>query len=238
MFLGDRFRHIDRQKFWLALDLGGGGDGFRGDLAVERAHRHERIDGWIARHVGNLVGTELGDRDLVGIDARLGQDHAQQGDVRLGSADDADVVSREIVDPLDLRVRLLFGALGGKAGRRPQHHDVLAQDGHGLGVGRHFQVATGNGEIGFFGREKRDAFGRPLGRDRLQPNRTSIAGKGLCQGLNQLLVVAPGRADCDPQGDRPKRVIQGARGRAEQQQACGQHQQRIILPLSAPKSGV
>ena len=90
---------------------------------------------------------ELGDRDLVGIDARFSQDDAQQYDVRLGSADDADVVSREIVDPFYFRERF-FGAFGRSAGRGPQHHDVLAQDGDGLGIAGHIQIATGDGEVG------------------------------------------------------------------------------------------
>jgi hypothetical protein len=45
MFLGDRLRYIDRQKLWLTLGEGGRGDGVGGDLAVQRSHGHERIDG-------------------------------------------------------------------------------------------------------------------------------------------------------------------------------------------------
>src|SRR5882672_5213939 len=39
VFLGDRVRDIDRQEFWLTSRFGSRGDGFGGDLAVERAHR-------------------------------------------------------------------------------------------------------------------------------------------------------------------------------------------------------
>ena len=108
-------------------------------------------------------------------------------------------------------IPLIFGAggffepLAGRPATRPQHHDVLAQDGDRLGIGRHFQIAARNREVGLLRRQQRDAFGRALGRDRLQPDRAAVAGKGLRQRLHQFLVVASGRADRDPQGHRPQR---------------------------------
>ena len=156
----------------------------------------------IARHLGDLVGGELGDRHLVGIDAGFGQDHPQQGDVGLGPADDADAMSGEIAELLDLRRRRFFRAFGRKAGNRPQHHDVLAQDGDRLGVGRQIQVAARDREVGLLGRQQRDALDRAVGCDRVQPHRAAVAGKGLRQRLHQFLVVAAGRADRDAQGDR------------------------------------
>jgi hypothetical protein len=103
VFLGDRLRHIDREKFGFTLGSRRRGNGVDGDLAVQRAHGHERIEGRIAGHLGDLIGAELGDRHLFGIDARFGQDHAQQRHIRLGSTDDADVMSHEIVETLDFR---------------------------------------------------------------------------------------------------------------------------------------
>ena len=113
-----------------------------------------------------MIGAELGDRHLVGIDAGFGQDHAQQRDVGLGSADDADAMSGEIVDPLDFWGWFFLGAFGRKAGRRPQHRDVLAHDGDGFGIGRQVQIAPRDGQVGFRGGEQRDALGRPFGGDR------------------------------------------------------------------------
>ena len=167
----------------------------------------------IARHLGDLGGGELGDRHLVGIDAGFGQDHPQQGDVGLGPADDADAMSGEIAEFLDLRRRRLFRALGRKAGNRPQHHDVLAQDGDRLGVGRQIQIATRDREVGLFGCQQCDALNRAVGDDRVQPHRAAVAGKGLRQRLHQFLVVAAGRADRDAQGDGLQDVIEPGRRR-------------------------
>ena len=74
----DRFRNVDRQEHRLAAQRAPCGDGVRGDLAVERADRHEGVDRGIAQHLGDLVDTELRDRDLVGVDAGFLQDDAQQ----------------------------------------------------------------------------------------------------------------------------------------------------------------
>ena len=187
----------------------------------------------IARHLGDLGGGELGDRHLVGIDAGFGQDHAQQRDVGLGPADDADAMSGEIAELLDLRRRRLLRALGRKAADRPQHHDVLAQDGDRLGVGRQIQIAARDRKVGLVGRQQCDALDRAVGGDRVQPHRAAVAGKGLRQRLHQFLVVAAGRADRDAQGDGLQDVIEPGGGGAEQEDAGSQHQQRIVLPLAA-----
>ena len=71
MLLGNRFGHIDGKKFGFAPLAGGRGDGVGGNLAVQRPHRHERIDGRIAGHFVDLIGAELYHRDLVGSNAGL-----------------------------------------------------------------------------------------------------------------------------------------------------------------------
>jgi len=53
------------------------------------------------------------------------------------------------------------------------------------------------------------------------------------QRLDQLLVVASGRADRNPQGDRPQNQVQRARRRAEKENAGGQNQQRVAFSASA-----
>ncbi len=233
MLLGNRLRNLDREKFRFAPRGGGGADGVRGDLAVERTDRHERLDSRVARHLGDLVGAELRDRHLVGIDAGFGQDHAQQRDVGLRASDDADAVSGEFVEALDLRRRRFLRALRRKSGRRPQHDDVLAQDGDGFGIGRQVQIAARHRKVGFACGEQRDALGRARGCDRRQPYRAAVARKGLRHQLDQFLVVASGRADGDPQGDRPQQIVKPAGGGAEQENAGGEDQQRIVLSLPA-----
>ena len=118
---------------------------------------------WSRRHLGDLVGAELRDRHLVGIDAGLGQDHAQQCDVGLRSPDHADAVSGEFVEALDLGRRRFLGALRRDAGWRPQHDDVLAQDGDGFGIGRQVQIAAHHRKVGLARGEQRDALGRAGG---------------------------------------------------------------------------
>ena len=194
VLLGDRLRNLDRQEFRLAARRGRRGDRVRGDLAVERADRHEGVERRVARHLGDLVGGELGDRHLVGIDAGLGQDHAQQRDVGLRPSDHADAVAGEIVEALDLGRRLFLRAFGRKSGGRPQHDDVLAQDGDRLGIGRQVQIAARDRKVGLAGREQRDAFAGAFRRDRRQPHRAAVARKGLRQHLDQFLVVASGQA--------------------------------------------
>jgi len=61
----------------------------------------------------------------VRVDAGFGEDHLQQGDVCLCSADDADASSGEFVKAVDFGGRLFLRALGRKAGWRPEHDHVL-----------------------------------------------------------------------------------------------------------------
>ena len=49
--------------------------------------------------------------------------------------------------------------------------------------------------------------------------------------LDQFLVVASGRADGDPQGDRTQDVIERAGGHAEQENAGSKDQERIVPSL-------
>ena len=192
------------------------------------------IDG--SRHLAELVGAELGDRDLVGIDAGLFEDHAQQRDIGLRPPDHADAVAGEFIETLDLGAGLLLRAFGGKAGWRPQHDDILAQDGNRLGVFRQVQIAARHGEVGLAGGEQRDAFGRPFRRDQRQPHRAVFARKRLGHELDQFLVFAAGRSDRDPQRGRPQHVIQRAGGDAECEHAGGKDKERVA-PLLAPPSG-
>src|SRR5665647_1695613 len=110
MSLRDYFRNFDRQKSWLAPGARARGDCVGGELAVERANRHDRIDCRIARHFGDLVRAKLRDRHLIGIDARFRQDAAEQRDVFLSSTDNANAMTCETIDPLDFRRWSLPGA--------------------------------------------------------------------------------------------------------------------------------
>ena len=135
---------------------------------------------------------------------------------------------------LDLGCRLLLRALGGKAGWRPQHDDILAQDGDRLGIRRQVQVAARDREIGLAGGEQRDALRRPFRRDQRQPHRTVFARERLRHQLDQFLVFAAGRPDRNPQRRRPQHVIQRAGGDAEREHAGGKDQKRIAPPLPPP----
>ena len=230
ILLRDRVGDVDRQEFGFAAGCGGCGDGVHRDLALERADRHERVERRIARHLGSLVGGELADRDLFRIDAGLLQDDAQQLDVGLCPSDHADAMPGQGIQCLDLR-RRLFPALCRKPGRRPQHDDILAQDGNRLGIRRQVQVAARHRKIGLAGAEQRDALLRSLGRDRRQPHRTALARKSLRHQLDEFLVLAAGRPDGNSQRRRPQHVIQRARGDAERQHARGEDQERVALSL-------
>ena len=59
-------------------------------------------------------------------------------------------------------VGCFLGALWRKPGRRPQHDDVLAQDGDGFGIGRQVQIAARHRKVGLAGAEQRDALGCAL----------------------------------------------------------------------------
>ena len=98
------------------------------------------------------------------------------------------------------------------------------------------EIAARDREVGFAGREQRDAFHRALGRNRRQPDRTAVAREVLRQRLDQFLVFAAGRSDRDPQRDRTQRVVEGACGEAEQENAGREDQQRIVLALP-PRAG-
>ena len=69
----------------------------------------------------------------------------------------ADAMTGEIADLLDAGFGLLARSL---ARRRPQHDDVLAQDGDGLGAVGHFLVAARDREIGLMGPKHSDAVDR------------------------------------------------------------------------------
>ena len=230
IFLGDCVGDVDRQEFGFAAGSRRCSDGVYRDLALERADRHERVERGIARHLGRLVGGELADGDLFRIDAGLLQDDAQQLDVGLCPSDHADAMAGQGIQCLHLRRRLL-PALGRKPGRRPQHDDVLAQDGNQLGIGRQVQVAARYRKIGLAGGKQRDALLCSLGRDRQQPNRTALARKGLRHQLDEFLVLAAGGPDGNPQRRRPQHVIERARGDAERQHARGEDQKRVALSL-------
>ena len=233
MLLRDRLGDVDRQEFRFAALARGGGDGFRGDLAVERSHRHEGVDRRVMRHLADLVDRELGHRDLVRIDAGFLQDDLEQLHVGLRRSDHAETMSGEFLEALDLRRRGFLGALGRQAGRRPQHDDVLAQDGHRLRIARHVEIAARHREVGLVGAEQREAFGRPAGRDRREPDRHALLREGLRQGLDQLLVVAVGRADRDAQGFRPQGEVKRGRSGNENKYSCNQDEKRKPIPLFA-----
>src|SRR6266478_2797451 len=72
VFIRNRLRNFNRKEFRLTSGGGGGGNGVSRDLAIQRADRHERMKSRIAGKFGNLIGSELGDRHLVGIDAGFG----------------------------------------------------------------------------------------------------------------------------------------------------------------------
>ncbi len=225
MLQGNGIRCVDGEKLRLAPRPRGRGDGVGGDLAVERADRHECIEGRVACQLLGLVDSKLRDRDQVGSNAGSVQDNPQQCNIRRRSADNADPVPCEIGDLLDFRRRLPFGALARKSGRRPQNNEVLAHDGHGFGVGRHVQIATGDRKVGLGSTEQGKGFDRSVGRYRRQPDAPAVAGEGLGHRLDQLLIVASRRSDGNPQGYRPQRIIQGARGGTKNKKSNGQHQQ-------------
>jgi hypothetical protein len=140
-------------------------------------------------------------------------------------ADDADLVPCEIGDFLDFRRGLSFGALAPKSGRRPQHNEVLAHDGDGLRVGRHLQIGTTDRKVGLAGTKQGEGFDRSVGRDRRQPDRPAFAGESLGHRLNHPVIVASRRSDGNPESFRSQRIVQCARGGAENKKSNSQDQQ-------------
>ena len=173
-------------------------------------------------------------RDLVRIDAGLREDHAEQGDVGLRPADDADAMSGEFIERFDLGRRMPLRSLRRQAGWRPQHDDVLAQDDNGFRVGRQVQIAARNRELGLTRREQRDAFRRPFGGDRRETDRVTIAGEDLGEGLDQLLVITARRPHGDTQDGRPQGQIQRAGSGPEQENARCQDEERNVPALPPP----
>jgi hypothetical protein len=187
----------------------------------------------IAQHLGDLGDGELGDRDLVGIDAGFRQDHAEQGDVDRGSADDTDAVACEITDLLDFRFGGFLPVLARSAGRRPENHDVLAQDRDSPGSLGHFLIGTNHRHVGFASTEKPNALNRARGGEHGKPNRAALIGKGLRQFLNQFLVVAARRTNGNAQGRWPPQQKGRAGDGCEDHQGGGQQQKRRA-PVPAP----
>ena len=183
--------------------------------------------------LGDLVGGELGDRHLVGIDAGFSQDHPQQGGVGLGAADHADAMTGELADFLDLRPGCfldLWPASPEGAHSTTTFLRRMATDSALPGRSRSPRATA---RSAFLAVSSAMLSVAPSVDDRCQPDREAVAGKGLRQRLDQFLVIAAGRADRDPQGDRAQHVIQRRCGRAEQEDAGGEHQQRIVSPLAA-----
>ncbi len=232
MARGDRLGDVDRQEDRLAAQARGRRDRLRGDLAVDRPDRHEGVDGGILHHVADLVGGKLRHLDLVRIDAGFHQDDAQERDVHLGASDHADAVAGQIADRLDLR----FGALARRALRRaarPQHHDVLAQDGDRLGAVGHLLIRARDREVGLLRGEHGDAVDGARGLHHGEPHGGALARKVLGQPLDQLQVAAVRGPDGDSQGGRPHDDEGGADRGGKQQQAGGEHQQRGTAVLAA-----
>jgi hypothetical protein len=150
--------------------------------------------------------------------------------VDFGSADHADAMAGEIADFLDAGFRLLARSL---ARRRPQHDDVLAKDGDGLGAVRHFLVAARDRKIRLVGSQHRNAVDRARGGDQRKPDRAAVPGKAPCQCFDQVLVVAARRSHGNSQGRRPHAQKRRADGGRKQQQSGGHHQQRRAIPFPA-----
>jgi len=115
----------------------------------------------------------------------------------------ADAVSGKLRNLGDFRTRLLALCRG----RHPQHRDILAQRRHRLGIFRHVQIAANDGEVGPSVRERLCACARVLSLDRAQVDLAAGLEEGLAQGLNNPEIVAVGRANRDPQGDRAHREV-------------------------------
>ena len=100
-------------------------------------------------------------------------------------------------------------------------------------IGRHIEVGARHREVGLVGAEQREAFGRPGGRDRREPDRASLLREGLRQRLDQLLVVAVRRADRDAQDFRPQGKVKRARRGDEDEYSGKQDEKRKPISLLA-----
>jgi hypothetical protein len=98
--------------------------------------------------------------------------------------------------------------LGGRG--HPQHHDVLAQRRHGLGIPGHIEVAANDREIDLAVGQRLRARGAAIGLNRAKADVAVALGKGLGQRLDDLEIIAAGGADRDPQAHRPHLEIIGA----------------------------
>ncbi|MEY9183058.1 hypothetical protein ABIA41_004493 [Bradyrhizobium sp. USDA 313] len=227
---GDRFRCLDGEKLRLAARPRRRGNGVGGDFAVEGPDRHERIEGEIAREFIDLVGAELRHGDLAGLHSGGVQNDAQQRRIHRRPPDHADTAPREIGDLLDLRGRLSFRTLARKPGWCPEHDEILADDGDGLRLGRHVQVAAADGKIGLARPKQSQRFHRSVGLDRVQPDSSAFAGERIGHRLNDLVIIAASRSNGDPENLRPQRVIKCTRCDAEDEKANGENQQQEIAP--------
>ncbi len=234
---GDRLRDVDRQECRLAAHPRGGGDRFHEGLAVGWADDHEGVDRLIAHHLADLVGAELGDLHLVGIDAGLLQDDAEQRGVDLGAADHADATAGQILDRLDPGLGLFPGRLGRRPRGRPQHHHVLAHDGDRGGPLGHVLVGAADREIRLARGERGEAVDRTCRGDHGEANRGAFSGEVLRHRLDQLQVVTAGRTDRDPQRGRAQHDEGGADGGCKEQQPGGEHQERGAFPSAARGAG-
>ena len=84
------------------------------------------------------------------------------------------------------------------------------------------------------GREQRDAFDGPFGRDRREADRVSLPCKKLGERLHQFLIVAARGAHGNAQRGRPQEPVERARGNSERENARREDQKRIALAPPSP----
>ena len=178
---------------------------------------------------------------LSGLMPDFGQDHAQQRDVGLRSSDHADAVAGEFVEALDLGRRLFSWSPSAQCRKAPTARRRSCAGWRRISAlaGR-FRSPRATARSALPAVNSAMLSAAPVGRDRRQPDRAAVARKGLRHQLDQLLVLASGRADGDPQGDRPQHIVKRAGGDAEQENARGEDQQRIApsLPSRAGWRGI
>ena len=215
MPLGNGLGDVDGEEFRIAAQARGGGNRLGDNLVVERAHHHEGVERGVLGHLGDAVGAELGRRHLLRIDAELGQDDAQQIGIGIAKADDANAAAAERRDVRDLR---LGRALATR--RRPQHHEVPAQDRDGVGVGGHGEVAARDREVGLAAAEQIEALQRAVALDWHEPHRSALRIECLGDSQHERLIVAAGQAHGDAQRRRlPEPIGKCERYRQKRQEA-------------------